>query len=97
MTELQLLEKRRELLLAELSAIDLRTDSIRNEKNSSNINDENKPIRMLTIREAASESGLSYDWIRKMCIQGKLKYVCIGQKRLINADSLRAYLQGGEV
>lgn len=95
MTELQLLERRRELLLAEITAIDLRTDSIKRERKTEVV-DQDKPPRMLTIREAATETGLSYDWIRKMCIQGRLKHIVVGSKRLINADALHEYLNGGD-
>lgn len=95
MSELELLEKRRQLLLEEIAAINLRADSIRSE-NSMSIDDESKPIRMLTIRQAADETGVSYDWIRKMCIQGKIKHVRIGTKRLINSESLRQYLRGDD-
>lgn len=94
MTELQLLEKRRELLLAELTAIDLRTDSIKREQKTEAV-DQDKPPRMLTIREAASETGLSYDHVRRLCITGKVKHVMVGSKRLVNAESLRAYLREG--
>lgn len=51
---------------------------------------------MATIQEAANQTGLSYDYIRKLCIQDKIVYVQIGAKRLVNMDKLRSYLNSGE-
>ena len=51
---------------------------------------------MATIQEAANQTGLSYDYIRKLCIQDKIVYVQIGAKRLVNMDKLRGYLNRGE-
>ena len=45
---------------------------------------------MATIQEAANRTGLSYDYIRKLCIQGKIVYIRTGSKRLVNMDKLRA-------
>ena len=53
--------------------------------------------RMVTIREAAAETGLSYDYLRKLCIQGRIVYVSAGSKRLINFDELLEFLNRGEV
>lgn len=51
---------------------------------------------MATIQEAANRTGLSYDYIRKLCIQGKIVYIRTGSKRLVNMDKLRSYLNSGE-
>lgn len=56
----------------------------------------NKVPRMLTIREAAAETGLSYDYLRKLCIQGRVVYIRAGAKRLINFDKLLEFLNRGE-
>ena len=53
--------------------------------------------RMVTIKEAAAETGLSYDYLRKLCIQNRIVYVSAGSKRLINFDKLLEFLNRGEV
>ncbi len=50
---------------------------------------------MLTIREAARKSGLSYDAIRKLCLQGKIVFIRIGTKYLINWLRFCEFLNGG--
>lgn len=52
---------------------------------------------MVTIREASRHTGLSYDALRKLCIQGKIIFVRSGSKYLINMNRLRDYLNGVEV
>lgn len=51
---------------------------------------------MITIREAAGQTGLSYHYIRKLCLQGKIVYVKAGSKFLINMEKLVEYLNSGE-
>lgn len=55
---------------------------------------ENVP-RMATIREAAKLTGLSYDYLRKQCIQGNIIHIRCGSKILINLDKLTEYLNTG--
>ena len=50
---------------------------------------------MITIREAAKRTGLSYDSIRKMVNAGELTYIKVGKKFLINAGKLCEFLNGG--
>lgn len=50
--------------------------------------------RMLTLKEAANESGLSYCFLRNLCLQGAIYCVRSGVKWMINSDSLAAYLGG---
>lgn len=97
MTEMQLLEKRRELLLAEIEAIDLRTDFIRKEQRHDDLNACNTPIRMLTIKDAATEAGLSCDFVRKLCKRNEIVFVKAGTKTLVNWSSLEEYLRTGGV
>ena len=52
---------------------------------------------MITIKEAAARTGLSYDYIRKLCLQGKIVFRKVGNKRLINMGKLAEYLNGCEV
>ena len=51
---------------------------------------------MVKIREVANQTGLSYDYIRKICIQDKIVYVKAGAKRLVNLEILRRHLNRGE-
>lgn len=51
---------------------------------------------MVTIKEAASRTGLSYDYIRKLCLQRKIVFVKAGCKFLINMERLIEYLNQGE-
>lgn len=51
---------------------------------------------MITIAQAAAETGLSYDHLRKLCLQGKIVHVRAGKKFLINKEKLIGFLNGGE-
>ena len=51
---------------------------------------------MITIKEASSRTGLSYDYIRKLCLRGKIIYIKAGSKFLINLDKLVEFLNTGE-
>ena len=52
--------------------------------------------RMLTMREAAKETGLSYNAVREMCLQNKIVYCKSGKKYYINIEKLVDYLNKGE-
>ncbi len=52
--------------------------------------------RMVGIAEASKQTGLSYDFIRKLCLQDKIVYVRAGVKYLINLDKLLEFLNQGE-
>lgn len=52
---------------------------------------------MVTIRMAADQTGLSYDYIRKLCLAGKIVFVRSGSKYLINLEKFIDYLNNGEV
>ena len=51
---------------------------------------------MLTLRQAAEATGLSYDYLRKLCLQRKIIFVRAGNKYLVNAEKLQEYLESGE-
>ena len=51
---------------------------------------------MISIRQAAARTGLSYDYIRKLCLQQKIVYVKAGTKYLVNFGKLIAFLNDGE-
>lgn len=49
---------------------------------------------MLTIKEAMTFTGMPYYAIRKLCIEGKVRFVRSGTKYYLNKESLKAYLNG---
>ncbi len=49
---------------------------------------------MLTLNEAAQETGLSYDYLRKMCMNDELVHIRSGRKYLVNRLKLIEYLNG---
>lgn len=51
--------------------------------------------RMVSIREAAELTGLSYDYIRKLCINDKIVYVKAGSKYIVNLGKLIDFLNVG--
>lgn len=51
---------------------------------------------MLPIKEVASRTGLSYDYIRKLCIENRIVYVRAGVKYLVNFQKFCEYLNKGE-
>ena len=59
------------------------------------IEEEKQIPEMLTIKEAAGRTGLSYDFIRKLCLQGKIVFVRTGSKYLVNMGKLVDYLNNG--
>jgi excisionase family DNA binding protein len=50
---------------------------------------------MVPIHEASSRTGLSYYFIRQLCLQDEIVYVKAGNKYLINFDRFIDYLNGG--
>lgn len=50
---------------------------------------------MLTIAETSKRCGISYDFIRKMCLSNQIVYVRAGTKYLINWQKFKEYLNGG--
>ncbi len=55
----------------------------------------NIPV-MWTIKEASQNTGLSYDFIRKLCLQNKIVFVKAGCKYLVNSEKLVEYLNRGQ-
>ena len=52
--------------------------------------------RMISLRKAAGETGLTYLLIRELCDSGKVAYLKSGRKYLVNYQSLLALLKNGE-
>lgn len=50
--------------------------------------------RMLTIKQTAEETNLSYGFIRNLCLQNKIVFIKTGNKYLINMDKFIDYLNG---
>lgn len=51
---------------------------------------------MKTIRRAAEETGLSYEYVRQLIRERKIVYVKAGVKFLVNMEKLKEYLNQGE-
>lgn len=51
---------------------------------------------METLRAASAETGLSYDFLRKLCLSGKIVHIRAGCKILINMEKLVEYLNTGQ-
>lgn len=60
------------------------------------VQEEQSIPEMLTIRKAAERTGLSYDCIRKLCLQKKITFVMVGTKYLVNFGKLVDFLNGYE-
>ena len=54
---------------------------------------------MVPLKKASELTGISYDWLRKMCLQGKLVHIRTGErgsKFLVNYGKLLDYLNTGD-
>lgn len=49
---------------------------------------------MLPIKEVAKQTGLSYNYIRTLCLQNKIRYVKTGSKYLVNMNKFIEFLNG---
>ena len=49
---------------------------------------------MWTLKQASAETGLSYYFLRNLCLQKKIKFVRSGTKYFINKASLLEYIGG---
>lgn len=50
--------------------------------------------RMISLQQAATETGLSYSYLRRLCLEGEICAVRSGVKWMINSDSLASFLGG---
>lgn len=53
-------------------------------------------VQMVTLKEASSRTGISYDCLRKMCINKQIVHIKAGSKFLLNWEKLVDYLNTGE-
>ena len=51
---------------------------------------------MITLKDASQRTGVSYDWLRKLCLQKKIVHIRAGNKYLINFGKLIDYLNTGD-
>ncbi len=51
---------------------------------------------MLTLKQAAEQTGLAYEHLRRLCLQRKTVFVKAGCKYLVNLEKLIEYLNTGE-
>ena len=51
--------------------------------------------QMLTIAETSKQTGIKAHSIRRLCLEGRIKFVKIGTKYLINLDRFIDFLNGG--
>lgn len=51
---------------------------------------------MKSIKEMAQLTGLSYSFLRQLCLQNKIIHIRTGKKYLINYDRFIDYLNTGE-
>lgn len=51
---------------------------------------------MLSVKNAAAQFGISAYYLRNLCRAGKVRFVCAGNRWLINADSLVAFFNEGD-
>lgn len=56
------------------------------------------PPLMIGLNETSERTGLSYDYLRKLCLRGEIVHIRTGKKYLINYPKLVEYLntQGKE-
>ena len=50
--------------------------------------------KMLSLKQASTETGLSYYCLRNLCLNGEIAHIRSGNKYMINADRLEEYLDG---
>ena len=51
---------------------------------------------MLSVKKAAAKFGISEYIMRNLCRAGKVRFVCAGNRWLVNMDSLAAYFNEGD-
>ncbi len=51
---------------------------------------------MVGLAEASKRTGVSYDYLRKLCLQNKIVHIRAGVRYLINLEKLVEYLNSGE-
>lgn len=52
---------------------------------------------MITIKETATRTGLSYEFIRKLCLNNEIVHVRTGKRYLVNFNRFIDYLNEGSI
>lgn len=55
-----------------------------------------RPVRMELLTKAGKKYGLSYQFMKRLCADDKVRYVRSGRRTLVNMESLEDYLRRGE-
>lgn len=79
------------LARGQLTWLSSNQEDIMNNKTIKNPQTSSTPL-MKTIHEASVETGLSYYFLRQLCIQNKIVYIKSGKKYYINMRKLAEYL-----
>ena len=53
--------------------------------------------RMIGLKQASQETGLSYNCLRQLCLKGEVAHVRAGVKYLINSEKLTEYLNNSGI
>ena len=80
------LERSRELMRQEEQSLKL--DKIERPEDT-------KVPTMVTLKEAAARTGMSYDFVRKLCLRGHIVHIRAGSKILVNLEKLTEFLNVG--
>ena len=51
---------------------------------------------MLPIKEVSSRTGLRYEFLRQLCLNGEIVHIRTGNKYLINYEKFLEYLNGNK-
>ena len=54
-------------------------------------------MKMLSLRTASKTYNISYYALRKLCLEGVIPFVKVGNKFLISDIALEEFLKGGEL
>lgn len=49
---------------------------------------------MITLRDAAKRTGLSYEYLRQLCLRNRIVHIRTGSKYLINLEKLIEFMNG---
>lgn len=90
---IELLLKSIDFQLTKIAALLMSVQEKESSGNKTGSTHNNEIPEMVTLQEASRRTGLSYDFLRKQCIQGNLTHIRVGNgKRLVNMDSLMEQL-----
>lgn len=53
--------------------------------------------RMIGLKQASQETGLSYNCLRQMCLRGEIAHIRAGSKFLVNSEKLAEHLNASGI